>query len=182
MASLWTLRHTYLTITSERSRSTKQAPGILSLLLSVRTCREAACCPITSGLLSSKLTAFGFRPSAEMSTACIHYFANANPTRHRTKRLIHGVGRPRLGLSSLRTVAIPVAPLGEQCAIAKAIGNQMASIRKAESALANELLRATHLRQSILHQAFTGNLLPQDPSDEHASKLLERIARERKAR
>ena len=121
-----------------------------------------------------------FRPSAEMSTACIHYFANANPTRQRTKRLIHGVGRPRLGLSSLRTVAIPVAPLQEQRAIAKAIGNQMAGIQKAESALTNELLRATHLRQSILHCAFTGNLLPQDPSDEPASKLLERIARERK--
>ena len=115
-----------------------------------------------------------------MSTACIHYFANANPTRQRTKRLIHGVGRPRLGLSSLRTVAIPVAPLEEQHAIAKAIGNQMAGIQKAESALTNELLRATHLRQSILHCAFTGNLLPQDPSDEPASKLLERIARERK--
>ena len=123
-----------------------------------------------------------FRPSAEMSTACIHYFANANPTRQRTKRLIHGVGRPRLGLSSLRTVAIPVAPLQEQRAIAKAIGNQMASIRKAESTLTNELLRATRLRQSILHCAFTGNLLPQDPSDEPASKLLERIAGERKAR
>ena len=123
-----------------------------------------------------------FRPNATMSTACINHFLNANPTRQRAKRLIHGVGRPRLGLRSLRTVAIPVAPREEQCAIAEAIRNQLAGIQDVESTLASDLLRATRLRQSILHRAFTGNLLPQDSSDEPAAKLLERITRERKAR
>ena len=122
-----------------------------------------------------------FRPSALVSTTCINHFVNASPTRQRAKRLIHGVGRPRLNLRSLRTVAIPVAPPEEQCALAETIRNQLAGIRSVESALANELSRARRLRQSILHRAFTGNLLPQDPSDEPASKLLERIASEREA-
>lgn len=42
--------------------------------------------------------------------------------------------------------------------------------------------RSAALRRSILEQAFTGKLVPQDPSDEPASVLLERIAAERAAR
>ena len=41
--------------------------------------------------------------------------------------------------------------------------------------------RNSSLRQSILRQAFTGQLVPQDPNDEPASVLLERIKVERAA-
>jgi type I restriction enzyme S subunit len=37
-----------------------------------------------------------------------------------------------------------------------------------------------HLEQSILAKAFRGGLVPQDPSDEPASALLERIRAQRK--
>ena len=123
-----------------------------------------------------------FRPSPLMSAACINYFVNANPTRHRAKRLIHGVGRPRLNLRSLRTVAIPVSCFEEQCAIAEAVRNQLAGIQQLETTLAHKLAIATTLRQSVLHHAFSGKLVPQNPNDEPASKLLERIANEREAR
>ena len=122
-----------------------------------------------------------FRPSPLMSAACINYFVNANPTRHRAKRLIHGVGRPRLNLRSLRTVAIPVPCFEEQGAIAEAVRNQLAGIQQLETTLAHKLAITTTLRQSVLHHAFTGKLVPQDSNDEPASKLLERIANEREA-
>jgi type I restriction enzyme S subunit len=41
------------------------------------------------------------------------------------------------------------------------------------------LKRSAALRQSILKKAFTGQLVPQDPTDEPASALLERIRKER---
>ena len=41
------------------------------------------------------------------------------------------------------------------------------------------LKRSAALRQSILKKAFTGQLVPQDPSDEPASALLEGIREER---
>lgn len=41
------------------------------------------------------------------------------------------------------------------------------------------LTRATRLRQSILKRPFEGRLVPQDPDEEPASVLLERIRRSR---
>ncbi len=41
------------------------------------------------------------------------------------------------------------------------------------------LKRRAALRQSILKKAFTGQLVAQDPSDEPASALLERLRKER---
>ena len=42
-------------------------------------------------------------------------------------------------------------------------------------------INASRLRQSILKRAFEGGLVPQDPADEPASVLLERIRAERNA-
>ena len=43
------------------------------------------------------------------------------------------------------------------------------------------LQQAERLRQSILKRAFYGELVPQDPNDEPASVLLERIRAQREA-
>jgi type I restriction enzyme S subunit len=51
--------------------------------------------------------------------------------------------------------------------------------KEVERAPDQSLKRAKRLRQSILKRAFEGKLAPQDPSDEPASVLLERIKAEK---
>jgi type I restriction enzyme S subunit len=54
-------------------------------------------------------------------------------------------------------------------------------IEAMEAGITTELQRSEFLRQSILKRAFSGQLVPQDPNDEPASRLLERIRAEKVA-
>ena len=64
----------------------------------------------------------------------------------------------------------------------EAVEDQLSVIDHLEADLETRLRSSTGLRQSILRHAFTGRLVPQDPSDETASELLKRIAAEREER
>jgi type I restriction enzyme S subunit len=48
-------------------------------------------------------------------------------------------------------------------------------------ALLRNSARSAHLKNALLHRAFTGRLVPQNPDDEPASVLLDRIRAERAA-
>ena len=54
----------------------------------------------------------------------------------------------------------------------------MSIVGDLEKRVENELKRSASLRQSILKDAFSGRLVPQEPSDEPASELLARIRTE----
>ena len=86
-----------------------------------------------------------------------------------------------INLNVLSQFPIPLPPLAEQHRIVAEVERQMSVIQQAELAVDASLKRADRLRQSILKQAFSGQLVPQDPKDEPASVLLERIRAEREA-
>ena len=73
----------------------------------------------------------------------------------------------------------PVPPLVEQEKIIAESNRRLSVIDSFGADIDRAFMRAARLRQSILARAFSGDLVPQDPNDEPASKLLERIKAER---
>ena len=80
-----------------------------------------------------------------------------------------------LGLDDIRSVNIPIAPLVEQRQIVEEIERRFSVADQIEKNVDQSLKQAERLRHSILKRAFEGKLVPQDPNDEPAEKLLERI-------
>jgi type I restriction enzyme S subunit len=70
---------------------------------------------------------------------------------------------------------IPLPPSGEQEAVVAEVETRLSVIAATDAYITASLKRAGRLRQSILKEAFAGRLVPQDPSDEPASVLLDRI-------
>ena len=84
--------------------------------------------------------------------------------------------------SQLEGFALPLPPVGEQQRIAIEVERQLSVLEELEQVVDANLKRADRLRQAILRRAFEGKLVPQDPREESASVLLERIRLEREAR
>jgi type I restriction enzyme S subunit len=92
-----------------------------------------------------------------------------------------GVGIHHLGRKALSDWLTPVPPPEEQARIVAEVERLFSFIEAAERAVGAGLARSAGLRRSVLQSAFEGRLVEQDPADEPASALLERIAAERVA-
>lgn len=86
-----------------------------------------------------------------------------------------GTGLQHIHLTDLRKDFIPVAPIEEQ----REIVDRLEAAMERLNVLAMEREQAArlldHLDHGLLARAFRGELVPQDPHDEPAGKLLERI-------
>lgn len=87
----------------------------------------------------------------------------------------------KISQGDIRSFQLAVPPLGEQRTIAARLDEVAAEIERASELCDVELKRSAALRQSILKHAFSGKLVPQDPSEEPADELLARIRAERSA-
>ena len=91
------------------------------------------------------------------------------------------VGQANVNGTKLAAMPIPLPPIAEQHRIVTEVERLLSVAQQAEAAVETNLKRAERLRQAILKRAFEGRLVPQDPDDEPAAVLLERIKTEKAA-
>jgi len=85
------------------------------------------------------------------------------------------VGQANVNGTKLAQMPIPLPPLAEQQQIVAEVERRLSVADEVERTVDASLKQAERLRQSILKRAFAGKLVPQDPNDEPAERLVERI-------
>jgi type I restriction enzyme, S subunit len=111
----------------------------------------------------------------EMASRLISYWGNSFGQLYFMRVGKQTTNLASINLSKLSEFPVPLPPLAEQAEIVREVEARISTLDNLEVTLAHELKRAERLRQSILYQAFTGCLVPQDTNNEPAALLLSRI-------
>jgi type I restriction enzyme S subunit len=120
------------------------------------------------------------RPARTILPEFLYWFLIAEAAgRKQLSASAYGAGKPGLNLENIRSVKIDLPSLDEQLETVSRI-NSMLSIEEALTAqLDHEIALCDALHHSILKKAFSGQLVAQDPHDEQAPVLIERIKAEK---
>ncbi|MCS5696953.1 restriction endonuclease subunit S [Desulfofundulus thermocisternus] len=121
-------------------------------------------------LASSAINPLYFYFFVQGSTVVTDYLREVN----------HGATRDGINTKELLRLPVAIPSMKEQEVIINELERQLSSIRNTVFQVEACLRRILRLRQAILKRAFEGKLVPQDPNDEPASVLLERIREERR--
>ena len=124
-----------------------------------------------------------FRMYGEIDTEYIVNFLKSPYVDNLINSITYGVKMPRVGTETMLSLLVPLPPLSEQKRIVAKINEAMSDVSAYEEAYDKaEMLNAAFpvaLKKSILQQAIQGKLVSQDPNDEPAAVLLERIRTEK---
>ena len=116
-----------------------------------------------------------FKPyqNSDISTKYIAYFLESKIKEYQAIAI--GGAQPFVGLDIFRNTLVPLPPLAEQHRIITEIEKWLALIDQIEQGKADLQTIIKQTKSKILDLAIHGKLVPQDPNDEPAIKLLKRI-------
>ena len=100
---------------------------------------------------------------------------------HLERRIRTTAGQSGVSGADIKSTPVPICSPAEQAEIVRVLDERLEAIDTLQAEIDANLARSDALRQSILKSAFSGQLVPQDPTDEPASVLLARIRAERNA-
>ena len=109
----------------------------------------------------------------------LQHALNSNFCYSQAQKYTHGVGNQDLGLTRMVNIVLAICSVDEQEEVVEIIEDKTSICDQLDQTLTTALQQAEALRQSILKKAFSGQLVPQDPNDEPARVLLERIQAEK---
>lgn len=122
------------------------------------------------------------RCSKELNPNYLHYCLNSPQGRHYCWQVkTDGVSQSNINAKKLAAFRFGLPVVEEQTEIVRRVEQLFAFADQLEAKVATAKNRIDYLTQSILAKAFRGELVPQDPNDEPASVLLERIKAQRAA-
>lgn len=139
--------------------------------------------PDFEGLCSAEFLVF--RESPNLNSRYLQYFLNSWNFKEFASRLNEG-DRPRVDWSQLKGFSFPLPPLPEQQRIVAAIEQQFSRLDAGVAALRRAQAKLKRYRAAVLKAAVEGKLTEvwraEHPATEPATRLLERILAERRAR
>ncbi|CAN7485301.1 hypothetical protein [Rhizobacter sp. LjRoot28] len=111
-----------------------------------------------------------------MNGSFVLWYLRSDLAQSRMRRAIKGVAVRGINIGDVRAFQLPVPSRAEQDEIVRRIESLFALADVLDSRLATARAQVDRLTSALLVKAFRGELVPQDPNDEPAEKLLERIA------
>ena len=118
-------------------------------------------------------------PTKSIANKFAYYFVLFSSSNGHLSKFFTGTTIKHLTGKGLANLEFPVCSITEQNQIGQQIESRLSVAEKLEQDIEDALKQAEALRQSLLKKAFEGWLVPQDPNDEPASVLLERIKTEK---
>ena len=112
---------------------------------------------------------------AKVNPHFLAYWIGAESSQRWLGKVEKGVAYIGINLEDLRTLPIEIPPHDEQHEIVRRVEALFAYADRFESRLTTARKQVERLTPALLTKAFRGELVPQDPNDEPASVLLERI-------
>ncbi|EOB6677954.1 restriction endonuclease subunit S [Vibrio vulnificus] len=119
-------------------------------------------------------------PKQGVVSKFIFYLMKSPSIQEQIEKSRTGANQPLLNLGDIKKFAVQLPEPSEQKEIVRLVDQYFAFADTIEAQVKKAQARVDNLTQSILAKAFRGELVPQDPNDEPADKLLERIAQARK--
>jgi len=118
-------------------------------------------------------------PIKSIANKYAYYFMFFSSSNGHLSKFFTGTTIKHLTGKGLANLEFPVCSIAEQIQIVQQIESRLSVVEKLEQDIEDGLKQAETLRQSLLKKAFEGSLAAQDPNDEPASVLLERIKTEK---
>ncbi|ODA23713.1 restriction endonuclease subunit S [Photobacterium damselae] len=132
----------------------------------------------TNGLLNQRVCKFEFKNREEKNF--FELLFQSSYFKEQVEDNLSETLQPNLSPKDLKRLLVFIPELDEQKEIVRLVDQYFSFADTIEAQVKKAQARVDNLTQSILAKAFRGELVPQDPNDEPANKLLERISAARK--